>query len=122
MCGNYSVVTRLKILLPVPHPQWLNCGLTVFVGCAMAMLESAAEMPVVDTRGLPNYRVTAIEIEVSGADVRILAGDDRFGRVTWSHICTIPAVSLLKVYPQFEKAMILAMKLVGATEGPIYPH
>lgn len=89
----------------------------------MAMLESPAEMPaVIDTYGLPDYRVTTIAVEACGADIRILAGDERFGQTSWSHICTIPATALLKVFPMFEKAAILAMTIAGAAEGMTLPH
>lgn len=89
----------------------------------MAMLESPAETPaIIDTYGLPDYRVTIINVEACGADIRILAGDERFGQVHWSHICTIPATALLTVFPQFEKAAILAMTIAGLVGIMPHPH
>ena len=82
----------------------------------MGILECPATMPEVDTYGIPDYRVTVIRVDVNGADVRILAGDTRFGQVSWSHICTIPAAALLQVFPQFEQAMLMAMNAVGSDE------
>ena len=97
----------------------------VRVVTAMAMLESATEMPsAIETCGLQTFPVTDVIVEVQGGDVLILAGEKRSDYVNWTHFCRIPAASLLKVFPLFEKAAILAMTVAGAVtaDGMILPH
>jgi hypothetical protein len=54
-------------------------------GGEMGML-MRTEQPVVDTYGLPIYKVTKTIEERVGDEVRIVCGYEMFGQTVWTHI------------------------------------
>ena len=91
----------------------------------MEIREVTTQMPAVaDLSGLQTFPVTDVIAEIQGGDVIILAGEERIaGQVNWTHFCRIPASALLKVFPIFQKAALLAMTVAAsAADGPTLTH
>ena len=52
---------------------------------------------IVDTYGLPDYRVTKLlgEIEADGHDIRLICGQTRFKQLNWLYTVTLSPEDLL---------------------------
>lgn len=84
-------------------------------GGRMAMGIEGWETPeaVVDTYGLPDYRVTKLlgEIEADGHDIRLICGQTRFKQLTWLYTVTLSPEDLLIFSRYCERLALEAFNL-----------
>jgi hypothetical protein len=68
---------------------------------------------VVDTYGLPDYKVTKLlgEIDQDGHDIRLICGHTRFRQLTWLYTVTLSPEDLLAFSRYCERLALEAFNL-----------